>query len=102
MWTLRHRQKRWLTVEKVCETLTDLKAASPVVTLAPALAQMKAHRAGKTLSDVLPQALVETQAVAVAEEVTKTIKDSPSYVKPEAPVENIVDTSSDCGRLASW
>ena len=102
MWTLRHRRTRWLTVEKVCETLTDLKAASPVVTLALSLAEMKAHTAGKTLSYVLPQALVETQAVAVAEEVTKRIKDSLTYVKPEAPVEKIVDTSSDCGRLASW
>ena len=40
MWTLRHRRTRWLTVEKVCETLTDLKAASSVVTLAPTLAEM--------------------------------------------------------------
>ena len=102
IWTLRHRRTRWLTVEKVSETLTDLKAASPVVTLAPSLAEMKAHTAGKKLSHVLPQALVETEAVAVAEEVTKTIKDSLTYVKPEAPVEKIVDTSSDCGRLASW
>ena len=102
MWTLRHRRTRWLTVKKVCETLTDLKAASPVVTLALSLAEMKAHTAGKTLRDVLPQALVETQAVAVAEEVTKTIKDTLTYVKSEAPVEHIVDTSSDCGRLASW
>ena len=84
MWTLRHRRKRWLTVEKVCETLTDLKAASPVVTLAPSLAEMKAHTPGKTLSYVLPQALVETQAVAVAEEVTKTIKDTLTRVKPKA------------------
>ena len=62
---------------------------------------MKAQTAGKTLSDVVPQALDETQADAVTEEVTKTIKDTLTYVKPEAPVEKVVDTSSDCGRLAS-
>ena len=45
---------------------------------------MKAQTAAKTLSDVVPQALVETQAVAVAEEVTKTIKDTLTRVKPKA------------------
>ena len=44
----------------------------------------------------------ETQAVAVAEEVTKTIRDTLTYVKLEAPVKEVVDTVSDCGRLASW
>ena len=48
------------------------------------------------------QALVETQAVAVAEEVTKTINDTLTYVKLEAPVENVVDTALDSARLASW
>ena len=63
---------------------------------------MKAQTAGKTLTDVVPQALVETQAVAVAQEVTKTIKDTLTYVKPEAPVKKVVDTRLDCARLASW
>ena len=87
---------------KVGQTLTDLKAASPVVTLAPTLAEMKAQTAGKTLSNVVSQALVKTQAVAVTDEVKKTIKDTLTYVKPEAPVKKVVDTPSDCARLASW
>ena len=78
-----------------------MKAASPVVTLAPKLAEMKAQTAGKTLSDVVPQALVDTQAVAVAEVGTKTIKGTLTYVKPEAPIKKVVDTPSNCGRLAS-
>ena len=64
--TLAERQEE-LKAGKVGEKLTDLKAASPVVTLAPTLAEMKAQTVGKTLSDVVPQALVETEAVAVAE-----------------------------------
>ena len=46
--------------------------------------------------------MVLTQAVAVAEEVAKTIKDTLTYVKPEAPVEKVVDTALDSARLASW
>ena len=91
-----------LKAGKVGKTLTDLKAASPVLTLAPTVAEMKAQTAGKTLCDVVPQAMDETQAVAVAEEVTKTIRDTLTYVKLEAPVKEVVDTVSDCGRLASW
>ena len=68
-----------LKAGKVGETLTDLKAASPVVTLATSLAEMNSQAAGKTLSDIVLQALVETQAVAVAEEVTKTIKDTLTF-----------------------
>ena len=71
---------------KVGDTLTNLKAASPVVTLAPTLAEMIAQTARNTLSDVVLQALLETQAVAVAEEVTKTINDTQTYVKPETAV----------------
>ena len=63
---------------------------------------MIAQTAKKTLSDVVLQAFVETQAVAVAEEVTKTINDTLTYVKPEAPVEKVVDTALDSARLASW
>ena len=54
------------------------------------------------MGDVVSQAMVDTQAVAVAEEVTKTIKDTLTYVKLEAPVKEVVDTPSDCGRLGSW
>ena len=63
---------------------------------------MIAQTAAKTLSDVLLQALVKTQAVAVAEEVKKTIKHTLTYVKPEAPVEKVADAALDSGRLASW
>ena len=49
MWTLRHRRTRWLTVEKACETLTDLKSASLFTKLANALANVKA----KTIYDTL-------------------------------------------------
>ena len=34
----------------------------------------------------MPQAFVDKAAVAVAEEVTKTIKNTLTYVKPEAKV----------------
>ena len=51
--TLANRQEE-LKAAKVGEKLTDLKAASPVVTLAPTLAEMKAQTVGKTLSDVVP------------------------------------------------
>ena len=62
--TLADRQEE-LKPGKVGETLTDLMAASPVVTLAPTLAEMKAQTVEKkTLSEVVRQALVETQAVA--------------------------------------
>ena len=37
-----------MKADNVAETLTDLKAASPVVTLAPALGEMEGERAGKT------------------------------------------------------
>ena len=63
---------------------------------------MKTQTAKKTLSNIRHKALVETQAVAVAEEVTKTIKYTLTYVKPEAPVEKVVDTVLDFGRVASW
>ena len=39
-------------VSNVAETLTDLKAASPVVTLALTLGEMETETAGKALSDV--------------------------------------------------
>ena len=46
--------------------------------------------------------MVHTQADAVAEKVAKTAKDTLTYVKPEAPVEKVVDTALDSGPLASW
>ena len=46
--------------------------------------------------------MVHTQPDAVAEEVAKTIKNTLTYVKPKAPVEKVVDTALDSGRLASW
>ena len=86
MWRLRHWPRRSadrqeeLKAGKVGEKLTYLKAASPVVTLAPRdEAEMKAQTVGKPLSDVVPQALVETEAVAVAEKVSKTIKDTLTF-----------------------
>ena len=51
---------------KVGETMTDLRAASPVVTLTPKLAEMKAETAGKTLSDVEAQALLDTLLVTLS------------------------------------
>ena len=83
-----------LKAGKVGNTLTNRKAASPVVTLAPTVTVI-CQTAKKTLSDVVLQPLLETQAVAVAEEVTKTINDTLTYVKPEAPVEKVVDTALD-------
>ena len=88
-----------LKAGKVCQTLKDLKAASPVVTLTPTQAEMKTQTAKKTLSNIRHKALVETQAVAV---VTRTIKYILTYVKPEAPVEKVVDIVLDFGRVASW
>ena len=46
----------------------------------------------KKLSHVVPKAMVHTEADAVAEEVAKTIKYTLTYVKPEAPVEKVVET----------
>ena len=37
MWTLRHRRTRWLTVEKVFETMKELKGATLFQKLAAAL-----------------------------------------------------------------
>ena len=48
----KHRQTRWLTVEKVFETLTDLKGAPLFKTLFEVLQEVKAKTVGKTLGDV--------------------------------------------------
>jgi len=54
MSRLKHWPTGWLT-GKVGDTPTALKAASPVVTLAPTLAEVEAETASKTLSDVEAQ-----------------------------------------------
>ena len=54
----KHRQTRWLTVEKVWETLTDFKGAPLFKTLYAALEEVKA----KTLGDVKVEALVDLLA----------------------------------------
>ena len=51
----------------VAETLTDLKAASPVVTLAPTLGEMEAQTAGKALSDVKAQTMVDTLSATLSD-----------------------------------
>ena len=59
--------------------LHHVKAKALVDKFAATLAEMKAQTVGKTLSDVVPQALVETEAVAVPEKVRKTIKDTLTF-----------------------
>ena len=54
----KHRQTRWLTVEKVFETLTDLKGAPLFKTLFEVLEEVKAKTVGKTLGDVKVEALL--------------------------------------------
>ena len=56
---------------------------------------MKAQTGGKTISDVVHRALVDTSAFPLAEVVTKTFKDTLTDVKPKAPVEKVVDTPAD-------
>ena len=51
----KHRHTRWLTVEKVFETLTDFKGAPLFKTLFAVLEEVK----GKTLGDVKVEALVD-------------------------------------------
>ena len=62
-----------VNIEKMSETLTYLKATSPVVTLAPTLAEIKAMTAGKTLSDT-GQIPVVTPSAIVGEVLEKTFK----------------------------
>ena len=49
IWTLRHRRTRWLTVQKLCKTLIDLKSASLFLKLVAALAKVKAKTVYYTL-----------------------------------------------------
>ena len=53
MWRLRHRRTRWLTVEKVCETLKGLKGASLFQKLAAALYDTLSKAVAKTIRDTL-------------------------------------------------
>ena len=64
---------------KVDETLTDLKAALLVVTLA----EMDTETAGKTLSHVEAQALVAPFCGRLSEVVANTIVHTLTYLKPE-------------------
>jgi len=77
---------------KVDETVTDLKAALPVVTLAPTLAEMEAERAGKTLSNVEAKALVNILADTLSEVVAKTFADTLTCVESEAPIKREVNS----------
>lgn len=55
----KHRQTRWLPVEKVFETLTDLKGAPLFKRLFAVLEEVKGKTDGKTLGDVKIEALVD-------------------------------------------
>ena len=55
----KHRQTRWLTVEKVFETLTDLQGAPLLKTLFAVLEEVKGKTDGKTLGDVKIETLVD-------------------------------------------
>ena len=72
----KHRRTRWLTVEKVFETLTDLKGAPLFKTLAAAVAKVKAKTVGKTLADVEVEALIDMLADTLEKAVAKRIGDT--------------------------
>ena len=55
----KHRQTRWLTVEKVFETLTDLQGAPLFKTLFAVLEEVKGKTDDTTLGDVKVEALVD-------------------------------------------
>ena len=72
----KHWRTRWLTVENVCETLTDLKGAPLFKTMAVALAKVKAKTNGKTLGDVEVEALIDMLADTLEKAVAKRIADT--------------------------
>ena len=72
----KHRRTCWLTVEKVCETLTDLKGAPLFKTLAAAVAEVKAKTVGKTLAHVEVEALIDMLADTLEKAVAKRIGDT--------------------------
>ena len=55
----KHRQTRWLTVEKVFETLSNLQGAPLLKTLFAVLEEVKGKTDGKTLGNVKVEALVD-------------------------------------------
>ena len=57
---------RDVKASNVAETLTDLKAASPVVPLAPTR-EMEAATAGKTISDMKAQTVVDTLSATLSD-----------------------------------
>ena len=79
---------------KVGEILTDLKAAIPVLTLHSTLAESRDEGPNKCKNHKRCCAQ-GTAAFALAEVVTKTIKDTLTDVKPKAPVEKVVATPAD-------
>lgn len=79
-----------VNARKMSETLTYLKATSPVTKLA----EIKAINAGKTLRDT-GQIAVVTPSATVAEVLEKTFKNKLTYVKFKAPVKKVVDTPAD-------
>ena len=70
----KHRQTRWLTVEKVWQTLTDLKGAPLFKTLSAALEEVKAKTVSKTLGDVKVEALVDLLADTVEKAVPRELQ----------------------------
>ena len=70
----KHRQTRWLTVEKVLQTLTDLKGAPLFKTLSAALEEVKAKTVSKTLGDVKVEALVDLLADTVEKAVPRELQ----------------------------
>ena len=56
---------------------------------------MKAQKEGQTISYLVHMALVDTPAFALAEVVTKTIKDTLTDVKRKPPAEKVFDTPAD-------
>ena len=56
-----------VTTRNVAETLTDLKTASPLVTLAPTLEKKDAEMPGKTLSDLEFRTVVETLSATLSD-----------------------------------
>ena len=77
---------------KISDTLTHPKVTLPFVTLCPTLAEIKDETADKTLSDVVPQILVDTPSVTVEEVLGKTSTNTLIYVKP---FQKVLDTPSD-------
>ena len=72
----KHRQTRWLTVEKVFETLTDLQGAPLFKMLFAVLEEVKGKTDGKTLGNVKVEALVDFLADTLENVVPSRIADT--------------------------